>query len=185
MFFGLLDFVQCKPQPKAGSKEGKARVKCIVWDLDNTLWDGILVEDGAEKLRLKPGIAEVIKSLDRRGILHSIASKNNFDEAMAVLKSHQLDEYFLHPQISWAPKSEAMKAIAQKLNIGIDTLMLVDDSDFERAEVQAACPTVMVLACRQVFGDPGTARLPGAGDRGGRQPPENVPAGGKSVRPPR
>ncbi|MHB8652836.1 MAG: HAD-IIIC family phosphatase [Terriglobia bacterium] len=144
-FFGLLDFVQCKPRPKADSKEGKALVKCIVWDLDNTMWDGILVEDGPEKLRLKPGIAEIIKSLDRRGILHSIASKNNFDEAMAVLKSHQLDQYFLHPQISWGPKSEAVKAIAQRLNIGIDTLMLVDDSDFELAEVHAACPTAMVL----------------------------------------
>jgi FkbH-like protein len=145
LFFGLLDFVQCKPQPKAASKEGKAQVKCVVWDLDNTMWDGILVEDGADKLRLKTGIAEVIKGLDRRGVLHSIASKNNFAEAMAVLKGYQLDEYFLHPQISWAPKSQAMKAIAQKLNIGIDTLMLVDDSSFEIAEVQAACPGVMVL----------------------------------------
>ena len=87
----------------------------------------------------------MIKGLDRRGILHSIASKNNFADAMAVLRGYQLDEYFLHPQISWAPKSEAVKAIAQKLNIGIDTLMLVDDSEFELAEVQAACPTAMVL----------------------------------------
>jgi FkbH-like protein len=144
LFFGLLDFVQSKPQPKARAGE-PGRVKCIIWDLDNTLWRGILVEDGPESLRLKPGIAELIKGLDRRGILHSIASKNNFDEAMAVLKRHHLDEYFLHPQISWAPKSEAVRAIAQKLNIGIDTLMLVDDSDFELAEVRTACPTVMVL----------------------------------------
>ena len=145
LFFGLLDFVQSRPQPKADTKEGKAQIKCIVWDLDNTLWSGILVEDGSEHLLLKPGIAELIKSLDRRGILHSIASKNDFDEAMGVLKRHNLDDYFLHPQISWAPKSEAIKAIAQKLNIGIDTLMFVDDSDFELAEVQTACPTVMVL----------------------------------------
>ena len=144
LFFGLLDFVQSKPQPK--SNAGKpARVKCIVWDLDNTLWSGILVEDGPKKLTLKPGIAEIVSGLDRRGILHSIASKNDFDEAMAVLRHHHLDDYFLHPQISWAPKSEALKAIAQRLNIGIDTLMLVDDSDFELAEVQTACPTVMVL----------------------------------------
>jgi FkbH-like protein len=145
LFFGLLDFVQCKPLPKGDPKAGTARVKCIVWDLDNTVWDGILIEDGAESLRLKPGIVEIIKGLDRRGILHSIASKNSFEEAMAVLKSHGLDEYFLHPQISWAPKSDAMKTIAQKLNIGLDTLMLVDDSDFERAEVQAACPSAVVL----------------------------------------
>jgi FkbH-like protein len=144
LIFGLLDFVQSGAQPKAASRE-LARVKCIVWDLDNTLWNGILVEDGPEKLSLKPGIAEVIRGLDRRGILHSIASKNNFDEAMTVLKRLQLDEYFLHPQISWAPKSEAIQAIAHKLNIGLDTLMLVDDQDFELAEVQAALPTVSVL----------------------------------------
>ena len=154
LFFGLLDFVQSKRQPKAKAGES-VRVKCIVWDLDNTLWDGILVEDGPEKLSLKPGIAEVIKGLDRRGILHSIASKNNFDEAMEALKRHHLDEYFLHPQISWGPKSEAIKAIAQKLSIGIDTLMLVDDTDFELAEVQAACPAVMVLRADKYLEIPG------------------------------
>jgi FkbH-like protein len=143
-FFGLLDFVRSTPKP--GKKTGKQQgAKCIVWDLDNTLWNGVLIEDGPEKLTLKPGIVDVIKELDRRGILHSIASKNNHDEAMAVLKRHGLDDFFLHPQISWAPKSEALKAIATKLNIGIDTLLLVDDSDFELAQVQSANPAVKVL----------------------------------------
>ena len=144
LLFGLMDFVKCaaKPVIEAG---GKTPVKCIVWDLDNTLWEGTLVEDGAERLTLKPGIVDVIKELDRRGILHSIASKNNFDEAMAVVKKHSLDDYFLHPQISWSPKSDALKTIAHRLNIGIDTLVMVDDSDFELAQVRSACPEVKVL----------------------------------------
>jgi FkbH-like protein len=141
LFFGLVDFVK-KRKPKAGKLP---QVKCIVWDLDNTLWDGILVEDGAEKLKLKPEIVDVIRELDRRGILQSVASKNNFDEAMAVLGSNGISDYFVHPQISWAPKGEAMKVIAKKLNIGMDTLMLVDDSDFELVQVQSACAGVRVL----------------------------------------
>jgi FkbH-like protein len=147
LFFGMIDFVASKPEPRTESKK-QSSVKCVVWDLDNTLWDGILVEDGGENLVLKDGIVDVIKELDRRGILHSIASKNSFDEAMAVLKSRGLDEYFLHPQISWDPKSEALKTIARKLNIGIDTLMLVDDSQFELAQVQSACAAKVLPADR-------------------------------------
>ena len=144
LFFGLLDFVTADPAllPKPKKQSG---VKCIVWDLDNTLWDGVLVEDGSEKLVLKPGIVDIIQKLDRRGILHSIASKNNFDDAMACLKARSLDDYFLHPQISWNPKSEALKTIARKLNIGIDTLLFVDDSQFELAEVRSSCPEVRTL----------------------------------------
>ena len=143
LFFGLMDFVKAKPRV-VPPKEKQQRAKCIVWDLDNTLWSGTLVEDGAA-VRIKPGIPEILNELDRRGILHSVASKNNFDEAMAVLKRESLDEYFLYPQISWAPKSESVRTIARKLNLGVDALLFVDDSDFELAQVQSACPEVMVL----------------------------------------
>jgi FkbH-like protein len=155
LYFGLMDFITMKTEPEvaaapstASQPTGKAlpSVKCIVWDLDNTMWDGVLVEDGPEKLVLKPGIAALIKDLDQRGILHSVASKNTFEDAMAVLKHHQLDEYFLYPQISWGPKSEAVKAIAKRLNIGIDTLLFVDDSEFELAEVKTGCPEVQTIS---------------------------------------
>jgi FkbH-like protein len=87
--------------------------------------------------------------LDDRGILHSIASKNNPDEAMKVLKRFQIDEYFLCPQISWQPKSESIRTIAQQLNIGIDSLLFVDDSQFELEQVRTACPGVRVLDALQ------------------------------------
>jgi FkbH-like protein len=141
LYFGAMDFVQ---EPKQNTKKVK-KIKCVVWDLDNTLWEGILVEDGPEKLRLRPGIAELIRDLDQRGILHSVASKNNHDEAMRAIKGFGLADYFLYPQISWQPKSESIKAIAKALNIGIDTFLFVDDSPFERQEVKAACPPVKVL----------------------------------------
>jgi len=145
LYFGLMEFVQEVEQVAEKTK----KVKCVVWDLDNTLWDGILVEDGPRKLKLKPEIADVIRTLDARGILHSVASKNNHDEAMQVLKQFQMDEYFLSPQISWRPKSEGIRAIARQLNIGMDSFLFVDDSQFELEQVKAVCPEVRVLDARQ------------------------------------
>lgn len=141
LYFGLMEFVQECPVPH----ETNSKVKCVVWDLDNTLWDGVLVEDGPTKLYLKDKIAGIIETLDNRGIIQSIASKNNEDEALQALKQFQIGEYFLYPQISWGPKSEAIKLIASQLNIGIDSILFVDDSEFERQQVGSACPGVRVL----------------------------------------
>jgi FkbH-like protein len=141
LFFGLMEFVKEVAQPAEKTK----KIKCVIWDLDNTLWDGVLVENGQEHLQLKPGITEIIQALDNRGILNSIASKNNPEDAMQVLKKFQLDTYFLCPQISWQPKSEAINAIARQLNIGTNTLLFVDDSEFELEQVKASCLNVRVL----------------------------------------
>jgi FkbH-like protein len=140
LFFGLMDFVR-----ETAAEVKHPPVKCVVWDLDHTVWDGILIEDGVDKLRLKPQIVEVIRDLDRRGILHSIASKNNPEDALAALKHFGIEEYFLCPQISWQPKSGGVEAVARQLNIGIDTLLFVDDSDFELEQVKASCPSVQTL----------------------------------------
>jgi FkbH-like protein len=150
LYFGLMDFATELPETKkAGNKSPEKKIKCVVWDLDNTLWDGVLVEDGPERLRLKPGIAAIIQELDRRGILHSIASKNNPEDALQVIKKFELDQYFLCPQISWKPKSQGIKAIAQQLNIGLDSLLFVDDSKFELEEVKAVCAEVHLLNAEQ------------------------------------
>jgi FkbH-like protein len=157
LYFGTMDFVrealslEKTPTKKTTPQESR-KIKCLVWDLDNTLWDGILVEDGSAKLRLKPQIVQILKKLDERGILHSIASKNNRDEALGVLKLFGIDEYFLCPQISWQPKSEAIGTIARQLNIGVDTLLFVDDSEFELQQVKAAHPEVRVLSAESYLG---------------------------------
>jgi len=145
LYFGLMDFVA----EKESKRQKNGNVKCIVWDLDNTLWDGVLVEDGPRKLVLKPGVIDIIKTLDQRGILHSIASKNNLGEAMEILKEFGIDEYFLSPQISWRPKSESITAIAQELNIGVDSLLFVDDSQFELEQVKAVHPEIRILNALQ------------------------------------
>lgn len=145
LYFGVMDFVQeIEAEPAA-----RGNIKCVVWDLDNTLWDGILVEDGVDGVTLKPGIPEILRTLDERGILHSIASKNDHDAAMLMLRHFQIDDYFLCPQISWQPKSNGIAAIAQQLNIGKDSLLFVDDSQFERDEVTTVHAEVHTLDAHQ------------------------------------
>lgn len=121
----------------------RATVKCVVWDLDNTLWSGILLEDG--EVRIRPEAVEAIKALDERGILHSIASRNDHDLAMRQIEQHGLRDYFLYPQINWNPKSDSVKQIATSLNLGIDALAFVDDQPFERDEVLFAHPDMMCV----------------------------------------
>jgi FkbH-like protein len=125
-------------------------VKCVVWDLDHTVWDGILLEDGDVPLR--PGVLDTIRALDERGILQSVASRNDGDAAMARLKALGIDEYFLYPQINWNAKGQNVAQIAKSLNINLDTFLFVDDQPFEREEVQDACPTVRVLDAAELEG---------------------------------
>jgi FkbH-like protein len=112
---------------------GKQSIKCVVWDLDNTVWDGILLED--TQVTLRPHVVEILKTLDARGILHSIASRNDHATAMAKLKEFGIDEYFLYPQINWNSKGSSVGQIAQDINIGLDTIAFIDDQPFEREEV--------------------------------------------------
>ncbi len=134
------DFVQGKP---VAPEQPAAKVKCVVWDLDNTLWDGTLIEtDEPNTLTLKPGVRELMEELDLRGIIQSVASKNDHNAAMAVLEQLGIAEYFLYPQIHWHPKSGSMEQIAKNLNIGIDTLALIDDAAFERQQVASVWPQV-------------------------------------------
>lgn len=144
LYFGLMEFVTELAENQKAGASGK-KIKCIVWDLDHTLWDGVLIEDGMEQLQLKTGMVEIIQELDHRGILHSIASKNNPEDALQAIKKFHLDQYFLCPQISWQPKSQGIKAIAQRLNLGLDSLLFIDDSEFELGEVKAVCPEVQTL----------------------------------------
>ena len=121
-------------------------VKCVVWDLDNTVWDGILLED--HSVELKPDVPEVLKELDRRGILHSIASRNEYDDAMKKLQEFGIAEYFLYPEISWNAKSESIRKIKENINIGYDAILFLDDQPFERDEVASAHEDVWCLDSR-------------------------------------
>lgn len=118
------------------------KIKCVIWDLDNTLWEGVLSEGGGAQLR--PGVREVIEALDSRGIIQSIASKNDPAPALRRLEEFGLTDYFLCPQISWGAKSQSIETIARKLNLKYEAMAFVDDNPYERDEVVFALPKVSV-----------------------------------------
>ncbi|MEU8683409.1 HAD-IIIC family phosphatase [Streptomyces sp. NPDC048611] len=130
------------------AKERRGTVKCLVWDLDDTIWDGVLLEDA--DVRVRPGVREALAELDARGILHSLASRNDPETALARLTELGLREYFLYPQIGWGAKSHAVAAVAEALNIGVDALAFIDDQPFERDEVTHAHPGVLALDAADV-----------------------------------
>jgi len=126
------------------------KIKCVVWDLDNTLWEGILLED--ENVRLRGNVVQTIIKLDERGILNSISSKNDYDTAITKLKAFGVFEYFIYPQINWEPKSVSVENIAKLINIGIDTIAFIDDQKFERDEVSYTHPDVLCIDSAEIGG---------------------------------
>ncbi|MBW8805756.1 MAG: HAD-IIIC family phosphatase [Catenulisporales bacterium] len=125
------------------TKPKQGRIKCVVWDLDHTLWDGILLEDA--DVALRAGVVDQIHRLDGLGVLHSIASRNDPEMALAKLREFGLQDMFLHPQIGWGAKSESVSHIAKALNLGLDAFAFVDDQEFELAEVGHALPEVLCV----------------------------------------
>ncbi len=130
--------------------------KCIVLDLDNTLWGGIVGEDGFDGIHLGPQppgnvfleFQKHLKSLTQRGIILAINSKNNVDDAMKVIKEHPYmilrENDFACIVINWGDKVQNIREIAKQLNIGIDSLVFFDDDPVNRNYVRAELPHVSV-----------------------------------------
>jgi methoxymalonate biosynthesis protein len=123
-------------------------VKCLVWDLDNTLWQGTLLEDG--EVSLPDSVREVIVELDARGILQSVASKNDHEPAWSRLEKLGIAEYFVLPQIGWGRKSDSVAQIAEQLKFAHRTIAFIDDQPAERAEVAFHHSEVRCYAAEQV-----------------------------------
>lgn len=135
--------VVLKSEKLAINRDSQKTIKCVVWDLDNTLWNGVLLED--DSVHLKNHVADIIKTLDSRGILQSVASKNEYTKAIATLEELGLLDYFLYPQINWNSKVSSIKEIAKSINIGMDAIAFVDDQPFELEEVSFSLPEVLCI----------------------------------------
>jgi FkbH-like protein len=132
------------------------RRKCIVLDMDNTLWGGILGEDGIEGIKLGnsyPGSAfldfqQLIVESTKYGIIVAIISKNNLADVKELWENHHSlilkPEYISAYKINWLPKAENIVELASDLNIGLDSLVFIDDNPVERGLMRAAHPQVMV-----------------------------------------
>lgn len=136
LIFRSMDLLALEDAPQAAAEPAAATAskaaKLVVFDLDNTLWEGVLLEG---EVKLRPEVPELFRTLDERGILISVASKNAHDDAMNKLQELGLADYVLHPRIGWGPKSEGVANIIKAIDIGADTVLFVDDNPFERTEV--------------------------------------------------
>jgi len=129
--------------------------KCIVLDLDNTLWGGIIGEDGFERIRLGQDpigkayveFQYVLLGLHQRGIILAINSKNNLEDAMKVIKEHPnmilREQNFSSLRINWNDKVTNLKEIAGELNIGLDSIVFLDDDPVNRELIKTMIPEVL------------------------------------------
>lgn len=117
-------------------------IKCIIWDLDDTIWDGKVVENS---IKIKSNIISFIKETNERGIINSISSKNDFGQAIKILEEHNIKELFVYPQINFQNKSLNIKKILEFLNVFPKDVYFVDNEDFELAEVKRFFPDINVV----------------------------------------
>ncbi len=135
--------------------------KALVVDLDNTLWGGVIGEDGIDGIVLGPDSAvgagymalqRSLLDLRSRGVLLAIASKNNHDDAMDAIERHPhmivRPEHFSAVRANWEPKADNLRSIAAELNIGIDSLAFLDDSAAECDQMRRLLPEVTVIELR-------------------------------------
>ena len=131
--------------------------KCIVLDLDNTLWGGIVGEDGFDKIRLGDDpigrsfveFQKRLLALNERGIILAINSKNNANDAMKVIHDHPnmvlRENNFASIVINWKDKVSNMKSISDELSLGLDSFVFFDDDPINREFVEKELPQVMVI----------------------------------------
>ena len=122
--------------------------KVVAVDLDNTLWDGVIGEDGLAGIRAKPEFERKLKELKDRGVLLVALSKNNLEEGVKGLGCLEVlkKDDFIAWRINWDCKAENLVQIAEELNLGFDAFVFVDDSPAERLEMAAKLPEVTVAA---------------------------------------
>jgi FkbH-like protein len=144
-------------RPVILSRQGRAK-KALIFDCDNTLWKGIVGEDGPGGIemsgetgdgRIFQEIQYLALELNRRGVLLGICSRNNPEDVKAVFETHpdirlKWDDLTV-TAINWNDKVTNLQEIAQKLNIGLDSLVFVDDSEFEVNDVRQRLPQVTVV----------------------------------------
>ena len=139
--------------------------KCLVLDLDNTLWGGILGEDGIEGIQLgnePPGNAfyefqGVVKDLQRRGVILAINSKNDFELVKEAFDRHPDMRLkfsdFASVRANWNDKAQNMREIAQELNIGLDSFVYMDDNPAERLLIRQQIPEILTIEMPEDFSD--------------------------------
>jgi len=123
-------------------------IKCVVWDLDGTIWDGVLLEGDHPTLMRRA--AEALLELDGRGVIQSVASKNELSHAVAWMRKLGIQDYFVFPQIHMGDKATSIKRISEKTGVRLVEIALVDDDPLELAMVTSVLPGVSVFSAEEI-----------------------------------
>lgn len=130
------------------SSGGKAK-KALIFDCDNTLWKGILGEDGFDGIHMYKDVQHAAIQLANKGVLIGLCSKNNKEDVDEVLENHPdillQEKHIVIKKVGWENKATSLLKIAEELNIGIDSLVFVDDSSFEVGLIRDELPDVTVF----------------------------------------
>ncbi|MEA2410463.1 MAG: hypothetical protein QOC77_1024 [Thermoleophilaceae bacterium] len=124
-------------------------MKCVVWDLDDTFWKGTLLEMAALP-EPSPAALALARDVAARGILNCVATRNPPSLAPQIEAQPWFEELFVEAEVSWAPKSEAVRSLAERLELSLDSLAYVDEDPFQRAEVESALPEVRGLSLEEM-----------------------------------
>ncbi len=126
------------------------KAKLIIWDLDDTLWDGVLTEGG---VNFRPEFLTFVEDLVTKGIMNSICSKNDFDrvkEECFKSGNQKFWDYFVFPSIDWTPKGERVKNIIKNMNLRAENAIFIDDNPSNINEVKFYSPQIMTAHPEQV-----------------------------------
>ncbi|MES9783960.1 HAD-IIIC family phosphatase [Bacillus thuringiensis] len=132
-------------------KNKKKQTQCVVWDLDNTIWNGDLTK--GEFIKLRENTLKTIQSLHNLGIIQSIASKTDYTEGFSKLKQLGIEKYFLLPQLSSNNKSTSIKKIAKLFHIELQKIVFIDNDILELKEVSSELPQVTCINVTDYRGD--------------------------------
>jgi len=116
-------------------------VRLVIWDLDETFWQGTLSEGG---IAFCPENRDIVIALAERGIISTICSKNDFETVRDVLKTHDVWDYFIFPSVNWEPKGPRLQALIDTIQLRPETVMLIDDNPMNRNEALFFVPGMQV-----------------------------------------
>lgn len=133
--------------------------KALIFDCDNTLWKGVIGEDGPDGIDMSPKseiginyflVQKIAANLSGKGILICLCSKNNPAEVEGLLSSHPdmvlNNDHIVAMKVNWNTKDDNLKSLAEELNIGLDSFVFIDDSEFEVNLIKANVPQVLTIA---------------------------------------
>ena len=140
--------------------------KAIIFDCDNTLWKGVIGEDGMDGIDMSPNskygkfyhlVQQIGVFLSKRGVIIGICSKNNEQDVLDVLRNHKdmilKEEHIVIKKVNWIDKASNLRAIALELNIGIDSMVFVDDSNFEINLIKEQVPEILTIQVPTAISD--------------------------------